>query len=283
MLPRNQPQLWSDNDRTLLNAIAMQVGLAMAQAEAYVSLQHLNQQLTAIKQTQNNLIAIVGHELRTPLSTIQVCLETLELEPDMPWEIRQSMVEIAMADAARLRQLIQDFLLLSRLENNLTTWQIEAIDLADAIDLAISQAKANFPAQDVPTINLDIPTDLPLAIADSDGLSQILNKLLDNACKFTPASGAIKISITVNYSQNQPTLAIQIADTGRGIAAAQLNTIFEQFHQEEDFLQRSVGGTGLGLAICRQLVRQMGGRIWATSPGKDKGSQFHFTLPAALD
>jgi signal transduction histidine kinase len=261
----------------------MQVGLAMAQAEAYVSLQHLNQQLTAIKQTQNNLIAIVGHELRTPLSTIQVCLETLELEPDMPWEIRQSMVEIAMADAARLRQLIQDFLLLSRLENNLTTWQIEAIDLADAIDLAISQAKANFPAQDVPTINLDIPTDLPLAIADSDGLSQILNKLLDNACKFTPASGAIKISITVNYSQNQPTLAIQIADTGRGIAAAQLNTIFEQFHQEEDFLQRSVGGTGLGLAICRQLVRQMGGRIWATSPGKDKGSQFHFTLPAALD
>jgi DICT domain-containing protein/nitrogen-specific signal transduction histidine kinase len=282
-LHRMQPQLWSEEDRALLLAIAQQVGLVLAQAEAYVSLQQLNQQLTAIKQTQNNLVAIVGHELRTPLSTIQVCLESLELEPDMPWEMRQSMVEIALADAARLRRLIQDFLLLSRLENELSTWQVEAVNLVDAIDLAISQVQGNLPASDRPTIKVTRPDDLPFAIADSDALAQLLNRLLDNACKFTPAAGLIKVSLTVNSPKNKPSILVQITDTGRGIAAAQLETIFEQFHQEEGFLRRSVGGTGLGLAICRQLVRQMGGRIWATSAGKDQGSQFYFTVPAAID
>jgi DICT domain-containing protein/GAF domain-containing protein len=282
-LHRTQPQLWSDEDRALLSAIAQQVGLVLAQAEAYVSLQQLNQQLTAIKQTQNNLVAIVGHELRTPLSTIQVCLESLELEPDMPGEMRQSMVEIALADAARLRRLIQDFLLLSRLENELSTWQVEAVNLVDAIDLAISQVQGTVPASDRPTITVTRPEALPFAIADSDALAQLLHRLMDNACKFTPAAGAIAVNLTVNSPKNKPIIQVQIADTGRGIAAAQLETIFEQFHQEEGFLRRSVGGTGLGLAICRQLVRQMGGRIWATSAGKDQGSQFYFTVPAAID
>jgi DICT domain-containing protein/GAF domain-containing protein len=282
-LHRTQPQLWSDEDRALLSAIAQQVGLVLAQAEAYVSLQQLNQQLTAIKQTQNNLVAIVGHELRTPLSTIQVCLESLELEPDMPGEIRQSMVEVALMDAARLRRLIQDFLLLSRLENELSTWQVEAVNLADAIDLAISQVQGTVPASDRPTITVTRPEALPFAIADSDALAQLLHRLMDNACKFTPAAGAIAVNLTVNSPKNKPIIQVQIADTGRGIAAAQLETIFEQFHQEEGFLRRSVGGTGLGLAICRQLVRQMGGRIWATSAGKDQGSQFYFTVPAAID
>jgi signal transduction histidine kinase len=282
-LHRTQPQLWSEDDRALLMAIAQQVGVVLAQAEAYVSLQQLNQQLTTIKQTQNNLVAIVGHELRTPLSTIQVCLESLELEPDMDWEIRQSMVEIALADAARLRRLIQDFLLLSRLENELSTWQVEVVNLADAIDLAISQVKSTVSAQDRPTIQVISADNLPFAIADSDALAQLLNRLLDNAVKFTPANGSIKVSLTVNSPKNKPSILVQITDTGRGIAAAQLETIFEQFHQEEGFLRRSVGGTGLGLAICRQLVRQMGGRIWATSAGKDQGSQFYFTVPAAID
>jgi signal transduction histidine kinase len=74
-------------------------------------------------------------------------------------------------------------------------------------------------------------------------------------------------------------LEVQIADTGCGIESQQLETIFERFYQEEGFLSRAVGGAGLGLAICRQLVRQLGGQIWATSQGKGYGSQFYFTLP----
>jgi DICT domain-containing protein/two-component sensor histidine kinase len=257
------------------------------QVKAYANLQQLNQQLTAIKQIQNNLIAIVGHELRTPLSTIQVCLESLELEPDMPDEMRQSMVEIALADAARLRHLIQDFLLLSRLENELSTLQIEAVNVVDAIELAMSQVKGTWSAANSSTVNFPTMTissldDLPLAIVDSDALAQLLNRLLDNACKFTPATGAITISLNLDRTQSKPMIVVQIADTGCGIAAAQLETIFQQFHQEEGFLRRSVGGTGLGLAICRRLVQQMGGQIWATSAGKGQGSEFYVALPAAI-
>jgi signal transduction histidine kinase len=131
-----------------------------------------------------------------------------------------------------------------------------------------------------------MPPSLPLAIADGEALLQLLSKLLDNACKFTPPTGTVTVKIRdVNIptledqTQTQEMLEVQIADTGCGIESRRLETIFERFYQEEGFLSRAVGGAGLGLAICRQLVRQLGGQIWATSKGKGCGSQFYFTLP----
>jgi DICT domain-containing protein/GAF domain-containing protein len=289
-LHQPQPYLWSTAERELLTAIATQAGVALIQAEAFTNLKQLNRQLVALKQTQNNLIAIVGHELRTPLSTIQVCLESLEAEPDMPLAFQQSMVETALADSERLRKLIQDFLLLSRLESDLSVLQVEPINLADSITLAISHLQVTAQPRPLPTISVDIRPTLPLAIADGEALFQLLSKLLDNACKFTPPTGTITLKVKdVNLSVDreqtrpQPMLEVQIADTGRGIEPNQLETIFERFHQEEGFLQRAVGGAGLGLAICRQLARQLGGQIWATSKGKGQGSQFYFTLPLLVN
>jgi DICT domain-containing protein/signal transduction histidine kinase len=289
-LHQDRPHLWSVADRELLATIANQVGIALIQAEAFVNLQQLNQQLVAVKQNQTNLIAIVGHELRTPLSTIQVCLECLDSEPDMPPEFQQSMVETALADSERLRRLVQDFLLLSRLESNLSTWQLEPIDLADAISLAVSHLQAAAQPRDLPTVIVDLPPALPLAMADNEALFQLLSKILDNACKFTPPTGTITVTIEeVEIPTNQPKTAlqpmleVQIADTGRGIEPDRLETIFERFHQEEGFLQRAVGGAGLGLAICKQLARQLGGQIWATSQGQGRGSQFFIMVPVLVN
>ncbi|WP_295614286.1 DICT sensory domain-containing protein [Chamaesiphon sp. GL140_3_metabinner_50] len=289
-LHRDCPHLWSVADRELLAGIAQQVGISLLQAEAFVNLQQLNQQLVSIKQTQSNLIAIVGHELRTPLSTIQVCLESLDSEPDMPIEFQQSMVETALADSERLRRLIQDFLLLSRLESNVATWHMEPIDLADAISMAVSHLQAAAQPRNLPKVIVDLPSVLPLAIADNEALFQLLSKILDNACKFTPPTGTITVTIeSANIPADwaktdiQPMLAVQIIDTGRGIEPDRLETIFERFYQEEGFLKRAVGGAGLGLAICRQLARQLGGQIWATSQGKGQGSQFYITVPVLVD
>jgi DICT domain-containing protein/nitrogen-specific signal transduction histidine kinase len=285
-LHQSHPHFWSTVDRDLLAAIASQVGLALMQAEAYVNLEQLNHKLVAIEQAQTNLIAIVGHELRTPLSTIQICLESLMAEPDMPLQFQQVMVETALGDSERLRKLIQDFLLLSRLETNLNTWEMEPVDLADSITLALNNLRDTSRFRDLPTINVEMPPSLPLAIADGEALLQLLSKLLDNACKFTPPTGTVTVKIRdVNIptledqTQTQEMLEVQIADTGCGIESRRLETIFERFYQEEGFLSRAVGGAGLGLAICRQLVRQLGGQIWATSKGKGCGSQFYFTLP----
>jgi len=116
--------------------------------------------------------------------------------------------------------------------------------------------------------------------ADGEWLVEVLAKLLDNACKFTQENGQITIEVADKSSSQ---LKVTVSDTGRGIEPNSLETVFDRFYQEEGSLRRSAGGTGLGLAICRQIVNGWGGKIWAESAGKNKGSQFHFTIPVFDD
>ncbi|MEO1669579.1 MAG: DICT sensory domain-containing protein [Cyanobacteria bacterium J06631_2] len=268
---------WNRDDINLVDAIATQVGVALIQAEAYADLEDLNEQLEALDRTRSNLVAIVGHELRTPLSTIQVCLESLASEPDMASELSQIMLDTALKDAERMRHLVQDFLTLSKLEGGGVEWNIETLSITECIDLAISNVRARQLNQSMPQINnLTSPDDLPLVETDGEWLVEVLAKLLDNACKFTQADGTIAIAVKTNGGK---TLEVTVSDTGRGIDTASLESVFDRFYQEEGALRRSAGGTGLGLAICRQVVKNWGGEIWAESPGKDRGSIFHFTIP----
>lgn len=176
-----------------------------------------------------------------------------------------------------MQQLIQDFLRLSRLESGLVRWQIEPISLAECLDLAISNLKTRHLPETLPQIVLDLPNFLPPVQADGEGITEVLIKLLDNACKFTPSSG--KITVRAQILDQLQMLEVIIIDTGRGIEPSQLESIFDRFYQDEAFLQRTIGGSGLGLAICRQIIQSLGGKIWATSAGKDRGSQFHLTIP----
>jgi DICT domain-containing protein/nitrogen-specific signal transduction histidine kinase len=270
------PRQLTTEDLSLMSAIATQIGVALIQAQAYARVENLNQQLAALDRTRANLIAITGHELRTPLSTIQVCLESLANEPDMATELRQLMLDTALADAERLRKLIQDFLTLSRLESGRVEWHFEPIDLTECAELAISSIRTHRTQEQQPPIVLEFPADLPLVKADGEWLVEVIIKLLDNACKFTPAEGRVSV---MAQNSGSGTIQVTVADTGRGIASERLETVFDRFYQEEGALRRSTGGTGLGLAICRQIVSNWGGTIWAESAGKNQGSQFHFTVP----
>ena len=267
---------WKPDDVALVDAIATQVGVALIQAEAYANLEELNEQLEALDRTRSNLVAITGHELRTPLSTIQVCLESLATEPDMSPELRQVMLNTALTDSERMRNLVQDFLTLSRLESGRVEWHPEPLSISECIDLALSNIRARKAVENIPEINNLVSDDSPLVRADGEWLVEVLAKLLDNACKFTDHEGQISIIVKTNDS-NQ--LEVTITDTGKGIEPNRLETVFDRFYQEEGALRRSAGGTGLGLAICRQIVNGWGGEIWAESAGKDRGSQFHFTVP----
>ncbi|MBD2775877.1 DICT sensory domain-containing protein [Iningainema tapete] len=267
---------WQAGDFDLVKAIATSVGVALIQAEAYANLEDLNQQLEALDRTRSNLIAITGHELRTPLSTIQVCLESLASEPDMPLELRQVMLSTALTDSERMRKLVQDFLTLSNLESGRVEWHPESLTLQECVDLALSRIRTRSNTENLPKIKTQIAQNLPLVKADGDWLVEVLAKLLDNACKFTPKEGQITIKAKRNSNRM---VEVTIADTGRGIEPNRLEVVFDRFYQEEGALRRSAGGTGLGLAICRQIVIGWGGEIWASSNGKNKGSQFHFTIP----
>ncbi|NES21631.1 MAG: GAF domain-containing protein [Symploca sp. SIO3E6] len=272
----SKPYHWEKDELAMVKAIATQVGVALIQAEAYANLEELNQQLAALDRTRSNLVAITGHELRTPLSTIQVCLESMATEPDMSPELRQVMLDTALADSERMRKLVQDFLTLSRLESGRVEWNLEPLSLKECIYLAMSHICAHRLEEERPKITTKVSDNLPLVQADGEWLVEALAKLLDNACKFTDPQGQVMIE---TKSQDDSMLEVIVSDTGRGIEPNRLNDIFERFYQEEGALRRTTGGTGLGLAICRLIVKGWGGEIWADSTGKDQGSQFHFTVP----
>jgi signal transduction histidine kinase len=280
-----EPYVWQAQDIALVEAIATAVGVALIQAQAYTRLEELNGQLAALERTRSNLIAIVGHELRTPLSTIQICLETLATEPQTPPDVQQVMLQTALTDTERLRQLTQDFLTLSRLESGQINWQIEPISVQECLDLALNSLKSNCSPATLAQLELNLPANMPLVLADGEGLVQVLIKILDNAFKFTKPDGKVTIRARTLETMGSATrrnismLEVTVADTGRGIETSQLEMIFDRFSQAEGYLRRITSGTGLGLAICRQIIQTLGGQIWAESSGKNRGSQFHFTLP----
>ncbi|MEL6930388.1 MAG: DICT sensory domain-containing protein [Cyanobacteria bacterium J06600_6] len=279
---------WKPEDCNLIGAVATTAGAALTQAGAYTNLLELNAQLEAVERIQNNLIAIVGHELRTPLSTILVCLESLASEPDMSSEFKNTMLETALSDTERLRHLIQDFLTLSRLEAGKAYQNLEILTVDYALSLALARISNLAQTQAIPNIKVELAPDLPPIFADVDGLVEVFDKLLDNACKFTPNDGNIAIMAKIIDSSETPQLKtesslpmleIVVADSGRGIDPELLETIFDRFAQSESYLRRTVSGVGLGLVICRQIIQGLGGQIWAKSRGENQGSEFHFTLP----
>ncbi len=294
-LHHRDPQVWPEAVIELAEAIGLQVGVALIQAEAFQHLDDLNHQLAALDQAKSDLIAVTGHELRTPLSTIQVCLESLATDPDMPLQVRQEMIDTALQDAGRLRQLVQDFLTLSKLESGRIQWHIEPISALECVELAVSSINGRRRHEKLPHLTVEASEDLPLIEADGEWLVEVIRKVLDNACKFTDPAGRIQIGLRLVSTWAEPnrdshanghlgsrpsgSVKITIADTGRGIEPDRLGVIFDRFYQAEGSLRRSVGGTGLGLAISRLIIEGMRGQIWAESAGLGQGSQFHITLP----
>ncbi|MCM1981317.1 sensor histidine kinase [Lyngbya confervoides] len=248
----------------------------------------LKHQVNVYEHTHRNLIAIVGHELRTPLTSVEVCLETLDSFPDMAPAIRQTMLDTALQDIDRLHRLLRDCFSLTRLKQSQICPLDDVVHLPELLDLVIVGVKGRYPAP--PQICLGLREVFPPLRFDGDRLMEALNRLLDNACKFTDPSGHITVEAHLRSSAGSgdlssptsPQLEIIVADTGRGISPQNLRAVFNSFYQEEDALQRTAGGTGIGLAICRKLAEQLGGKIWANSPGRWQGTGVHLLIPVRL-
>lgn len=284
---KNKQFHWRSQDVSLIEALANSIGAALSQVDVCQNLVDLNARLAAVERVQSNLIAIVGHELRTPLSTIKICLESLATEPTMPASIKNVMLDTALQDTGRLEKLIQSFLTISKLEIGKAYRNIEPTDITYALNLALCRVQTTERIKNLPEIEVRFPPQLPLVLADIDGLVEVLVRLLDNACKFTPADGEITISIATRESKikaldRQPMLEVVVSDTGRGIDSSQLKTIFDRFSQSEDHLRRTTNGVGLGLVIASKIIEGMGGKMWARSKGENRGSQFHFTVPIEI-
>ena len=236
------------------------------------------QDLTPLAEQERlraEFLAMVSHELRVPLSSVKGSVDTLleaagELHPAEAAQFHR----IIRDQSDRMRHLIGDLLDVARMETGALAVNPEPADLAALVEEAVSR----FPAGDGRNpLEVEMPEDLPLVLADRLRVVQVLSNLLANAAGYSPEGSPIVVSA----AREGVHVAVSVADQGRGIPAELLPELFRKFSRGYDAGLSSVDGSGLGLAICKGIVEAHGGRIRAESDGPGLGARFTFTLPAA--
>jgi PAS domain S-box-containing protein len=227
----------------------------------------------ALETMRQDLVATVSHELRTPLAAIYGAALTLRRgDIELELELRDKLLEVVAEESERLSEIVNDLLLASQLDAGKLRVQIEECDPREIAELELEAARVHLP-ENVELV-LDAPDELPPVAADPGQLRQVLSNLIENAVKYSPEGGTVTVALTPSNHH----VRFSVSDDGLGIPPAEQRRIFEKFYRLDPDMTRGVGGTGLGLYICRELVRQVGGRIWVESGG-DKGSTFYVEIP----
>jgi PAS domain S-box-containing protein len=219
---------------------------------------------------RDHLLAVVSHDLRNPLYTIDM-VSSLLLR-DIPEEKKQAQVAILGRAAKQMRRLVDDLLDVARIESGALGLSVENCRSGDLAQAAIEFLRPLAEAQSV-TLRVEKMARARVR-ADRDRILQVFTNLISNAIEHTPEGGSVSVNAEVNGSAE---VLFSVRDTGRGIAPEELPLVFDRFWQSEN---AGRGGAGLGLAIAKGIVEAHGGRIRAESePGR--GSMFHFSLPLA--
>ena len=234
-------------------------------------------ELRRLETQRKDFVANVSHELRTPLSVIRANLETLADGCYADEREARGLMKTSLRHAERLTHLVNDLLEISRIEVGKYPLEVEAVQVAPIATRAASVASAS--AEKVtggsPRIDVDVPDDLWVS-ADRRALEQILINLLENAAKYTPAEGTIRIIGGVLEGQ----ACVNVIDDGPGIAPEHQPRVFERFYRVDRGRSREVGGTGLGLSIVKHLALAHRGDV-GVEANEPQGSVFWFRLPLA--
>ncbi|MDW8069730.1 MAG: ATP-binding protein [Anaerolineae bacterium] len=226
--------------------------------------------LAQAEQQRRQMLADIAHELRTPLGIMQGHLEAL-MDGVLPLELEQ--IAQIHDEVRHLARLVEDLRLLTLAEAKQLRLDRELVDLKRLIEESVDGIALQAAEKGI-HLEVQLPGELPLVLADPIRLRQVLMNLLTNAVRYTPPGG----QVTVKAQVHGDVVRISVRDTGVGIAPEDLPHVFDRFYRVEKSRARSDGGSGLGLAIVKHLVEAHGGRVGVESaPGE--GAHFFFTLP----
>jgi signal transduction histidine kinase len=229
--------------------------------------------LAEVEATRRRLLADLGHELRTPVATIEAYVDAAEDGVTVPDEDTWAVLR---AQTGRLRRLAEDIAAVSQAEEHQLDLHPRRVAAADLLGACVAAARPRYTDKGV-ALSERVTADLPEVHADGERIGQVLGNLLDNALRHTPAGG----TVTVTADRDPAGVRITVADTGEGIAAEHLPHIFERFYRADAARTRTHGGSGIGLAIVHAIITEHGGRVVAASDGPGRGTTFTATLPAA--
>ena len=226
----------------------------------------------ALETLRSDFVATASHELRTPMTSISGAARTLLRHGEqLPPQRHRDFLEMIVGESDRLARIVDQILVASRIEAGKIDVSFERCDATAIARSVVESAKHRAPPGI--ELHLDAPGTLEVD-CDPDRLRQILGNILDNAIKYSPDGGDVRIEL--HGEDDRVRFVVQ--DEGMGFEPSAAEAIFERFHRLDPQQTRGIGGTGLGLYIARELVRRMGGRIWAESE-RGRGAAFSFELP----
>jgi len=254
------PELWVS-----VSAVATEDGIVYA----FRDLTHER----ALESMRQDLVATVSHELRTPLAAIYGSALTLRRDDvDLEEEIADKLLEVIAEEAGRLSEIVNDLLLASQLDTGRLQANVEPCDPVELVMLEVEAARTHLPEN--VTLELEAGDERQAIAADAGQLRQVLANLIDNAIKYSPDGGRVRVAL----EPDDRSVRFRVTDSGLGIPRDEQARIFEKFYRLDPDMTKGIGGTGLGLYICRELVRRVDGRIWVESDGRT-GSTFVVEIP----
>jgi len=232
-------------------------------------------ELRRLERMRQDFVANVSHELKTPLASIKAYTETL-----LDWalhdeNVNEKFLRRIEEQADRLNQLILDLLSLARLESGQEVFEHGPLNVTPCVEACAESHRGRAEAKNLHyTLDLGGLDSETLILADEEAVRQILDNLIDNAIKYTPEGGSVRIICRLAVD----TLTLEVADTGIGIPREDQARVFERFYRVDKARSRELGGTGLGLSIVKHLVQSIGGTINVASR-VGSGTQFTVKLP----
>lgn len=280
-----QRHRFSQNELGMMQAVCDQIAIALERTHLVESLQSQTEQLQAANRMKDEFLAVISHELRSPLNAILGWSQLLLSRPQIDLQKQTQGLAIIERNARVQKQLIEDLLDISRIIRGKLRLKTDICNLIPIVQTAVDTVRLAAEAKEI-DLKLRIDDTNPAAfviIGDSDRLQQVTWNLLTNAIKFTPMGGCVEVILStkeLDTPEGSPSsVQIQVRDTGIGISPEFIPYVFDRFRQADSSSTRHHGGMGLGLAIVRHLVELHGGTVEVDSAGEGAGACFTVSLP----